>query len=346
MRLANNFGSVYELKGGNRRRPFVAKKTIGYNDKKQALYKVIGYYETKEKALIGLSEYNNRPYNIELKNITFTQLYEMWLSKKRRKIENETLKESSLKSYKSIYKNHCSDLYNKCFIDIKTNDIQRIIDNCNGGYSLKCYIKGLFFQMYEYAMQIDLPINRNYARYIELGKQVKSTMHINMSENDINCLWEHVEEKNVDLILILIYTGLRPQELLNIETKNIFIDNRYMVGGMKTTAGTNRIIPLHDRIIPLIEKRLLNAKKYLITSEIGNKYSYAAFQKHWNKAMNKLNLEYLPYDARHTAITRLNNVNANYHCVKLIVGHKLNDITSIYTHKDKLQLIETINLLA
>lgn len=345
MRLANNFGSVYELKG-NRRRPFVAKKTIGYNEKKQPIYKVIGYYETREKALIELSKYNNHPYNIELKDITFSQLYEMWLSKKQRKIENGTLKESSLKSYKSIYKNHCKDLYNKYFVDIKTNDIQRLIDNCNGGYSLKCYIKGLFFQMFEYAMQIDLPINRNYARYIELGRQVKSTMHINMSENDINCLWEHVEEKNVDLILILIYTGLRPQELLNIETKNIFIDNKYMVGGMKTTAGTNRIIPLHDRIIPLIKKRLLNAKKYLITSEIGNKYSYAAFQKHWNKVTNKLKLKYLPYDARHTAITRLNNVNANYHCTKLIVGHKLNDITSIYTHKDKSQLIETINLLA
>lgn len=344
MRLTNNFGSVYELKG-NRRRPFVAKKTIGYNEKKQPIYKVIGYYETREKALIQLSEYNNHPYNIELKDITFSQLYEMWLSKKQRKIENGTLKESSLKSYKSIYTNHCKDLYNKYFVDIKTNDVQIIIDNCNGGYSLKCYIKGLFYQMFEYAMQIDLPISRNYARYTELGKQTKSTMHTNINENDINYLWENINEKNVDLVLILIYTGLRPQELLNIKTENVFINDDYMVGGMKTSAGINRIIPIHNRIKPLIEKRLLNKKEYLITSKIGNKYSYTCFQKYWNRIMKKLKLEYLPYDTRHTLITNLNNANANYHCTKLIVGHKLNDITSLYTHKNKSQLIETINLL-
>lgn len=344
MRLANNFGSVYKLKG-NRRRPFVAKKTIDYNEKKQPIYKVIGYYETKEKALIGLSEYNNVPYNIELKNITFSQLYELWLNKKERKVENGNLKNRSLNSYKNVFKNHAKELHNKIFIEIKTNDIQKLIDNCSGGYTLKSFIKGLFYQMFEYAIQIDLPINRNYARYVELGKQVKSNMHINIKEEDIGYLWEHVEEKNVDLILLLIYTGLRPQELLNIKTNNIYINDKYMIGGMKTTAGTDRIIPLHDRIIPLIEKRLLCAKRYLITSEIGNKYSYTAFQKHWSKVMNKLKLEYLPYDTRHTAITRLNNVNANYHCTKLIVGHKLNDITSIYLHKDKSQLIETINLL-
>ncbi len=345
MRLANNFGSVYRLKG-NRRKPFIAKKNIGYNEKEQAIYKVIGYYQTWEQAIQGLSDYNNCPYNIELKKITFEQLYKMWLRKKQLKIENGTLKESSLKSYKSIYKNHCSDLYNKLFINIKTIDIQRLINNCNGGYSLKCYIKGLFFQMFEYAMQIDLPISRNYARYVELGKHFKSTLHTNISESDIDYLWKNINEKNIDLILILIYTGLRPQELLNIEATNVFINEKYMIGGMKTNAGTNRMIPLHDRILPLIEKRLLNAKKYLITSEIGNRYSYTSFQKHWNKVMNKLKLDYLPYDTRHTLITRLNNANANYHCTKLIVGHKLNDVTSIYTHKDKSQLIATINLLA
>lgn len=228
MRLTNNFGSVYELKG-NRRRPFVAKKTIGYNEKKQPISKVIGYYETKEKAIIGLSDYNNMPYNIELKNITFSQMYELWLNKKERKIENGNLKNSSLNSYKNVFKNHTKELHNKSFIEIKTNDIQRLIDNCKGGYTLKSFIKGLLCQMFEYAIQIDLPINRNYARYVELGKHVKSNMHTNIKEKDINYLWEHVKEKNVDLILILIYTGLRPQELLNIETKNVFVKDKYMI---------------------------------------------------------------------------------------------------------------------
>jgi integrase len=46
-------------------------------------------------------------------------------------------------------------------------------------------------------------------------------------------------------VLVMIYTGLRASELCHIEVKNIFIEDRYMIGGMKTKAGTNRKIPIH-----------------------------------------------------------------------------------------------------
>ena len=39
MKLPNNYGSVYKL-SGNRRRPYIAKITIGYNNKgKQIFFK-------------------------------------------------------------------------------------------------------------------------------------------------------------------------------------------------------------------------------------------------------------------------------------------------------------------
>lgn len=50
----------------------------------------------------------------------------------------------------------------------------------------------------------------------------------------------------------------------------------------------------------------------------------------------------LPY----TFATILNKKKANPICVKLIMGHKIKDITAgIYTHKNLDDLIETINLL-
>ena len=39
-----------------------------------------------------------------------------------------------------------------------------------------------------------------------------------------------------DIILIMIYTGLRPTELLEIQTENVHLNEKYMVGGMKTKA--------------------------------------------------------------------------------------------------------------
>ena len=53
----------------------------------------------------------------------------------------------------------------------------------------------------------------------------------------------------------MIYTGLRPTELLEILTENVHLEEKYMIGGIKTDAGKDRIIPLNDKIIPLIKNR-------------------------------------------------------------------------------------------
>lgn len=40
MRMPNGYGSVYKL-SGKRRNPYVARKTIGFNEKNQPIYKII-----------------------------------------------------------------------------------------------------------------------------------------------------------------------------------------------------------------------------------------------------------------------------------------------------------------
>ena len=50
-----------------------------------------------------------------------------------------------------------------------------------------------------------------------------------------------------------------------------------MVGGMKTEAGKDRIIPLNDKIIPLVKKRYDPNKKYLINNKFGNYYTYGTY---------------------------------------------------------------------
>lgn len=344
MKLPNGYGSVHKL-SGNRRKPYIAKKTIGFNEDGTQIYKSIGYYETREDGLQALAIYNNAPYNIDLRNITFSELYNKWLDRKNIKIENEEMSDNSLKIYKNVYKNHCNSLHNTIFINIKSYDIQRIIDNCNYGFTIKRYIKSLCGQLFTYASQLDIPVNKNYADFVEVGKNEKSTLHKNISENDIKYLWLNKDIMDVDLALILIYTGLRPSELLTIKTTNVFINERYMIGGGKTKAGTNRLIPIHEKIVPLIEKYLHKESTYLIATDRCLSLTYASFKERWDKAMKTMHMEYLPYDCRHSCATRLDNVKANKVCTKLILGHKIKDITDgVYTHKNIKQLVETINL--
>ena len=97
----------------------------------------------------------------------------------------------------------------------------------------------------------------------------------------------------------------------------------------------------------MIEKRLNNPTNYLIASSRDMKFTYVSFKERWDRMTIKLDLDYLPYDCRHTCATRLDNAKANKICTKLILGHKIADVTDgVYTHKNISQLVDTINLLA
>ena len=68
MRLGNGEGSVYKL-SGKRRKPWVARKTDGFDMRGYPQYKYIGYYKTRADALSALMDYNKSPYSLEKETI-------------------------------------------------------------------------------------------------------------------------------------------------------------------------------------------------------------------------------------------------------------------------------------
>ena len=57
-------------------------------------------------------------------------------------------------------------------------------------------------------------------------------------------LWLHADDINIQIVLILCYTGMRPTELMTLKHSNVHLDERYMLGGIKTKAGKDRVIPI------------------------------------------------------------------------------------------------------
>ncbi len=53
-----------------------------------------------------------------------------------------------------------------------------------------------------------------------------------------------------------IYSGMRPVELLSIKLENVHLDGRYVIGGVKTKAGKDRIIPIADCVMPFYREIL------------------------------------------------------------------------------------------
>lgn len=131
-----------------------------------------------------------------------------------------------------------------------------------------------------------------------------------------------------------------------------------MVGGTKTEAGKNRIIPLHDKIIPLVQKRLGQKRNYLITNRYGNHYTRAVYtESSWKQCMLKMGMNHTPHDCRYTFAYLADKYDMNEVCKKIIMGHSLanasgtafktggkSDVTTdIYTEKTLADLLEQIN---
>ena len=109
MKLPNGFGTVYKL-SGNRRNPYVAKKTKGWeNDpktgKSKQLYTVVGYYPTRKEALTALAEFNANPYDVDAAKVTFEDVYERWSDEHFPKISDK-----NCTAYKAAF-NTCIDLW-------------------------------------------------------------------------------------------------------------------------------------------------------------------------------------------------------------------------------------------
>ena len=331
MKLPNGYGSIVFL-GKKRRRPWAARLTVGWSEEKKQIYKYLSYHEKRTDALAALIEYNKNPYALDTVSMTFADVFKAWSERKF-----STISISAARNYKSIY-NKCEILYEMPFRDIKTIHLQRLIDE-NKTLTQVSLFKALFGHLYGYAIKNDIT-EKDYSQFVEVpARQTKGTKEP-FTPEEISTLWAHLNAPYADLVLILLYTGMRISELLKMETKNVYIDDGYMVGGVKTEAGKDRVIPIHADILPLIKARYSQDKKYLYTAPRGGQVHYQNFVKDFTALMENLKMSHTLHETRHTFISQADRCGINPTILKRIVGHSNGDITLHYTHKETNELLE------
>ncbi len=298
--------------------------------------KFCGYFKTQEEARAVLVKYNETKYDIDQKQLTFAELYSEWNEKHFEKIG-----EGTVKGYKTAYKRFES-IHNMRFADLRTVHLQRAIDNCEK-YSIRKSMRVLLNCLYEYADKNDI-VTKKYNQYIEIGKPETKHEKIPFSNAEIHKLQDNDNIDGVDTILMLINTGMRINELLKLETKNIHLEERYWIGGSKTDAGKDRIIPLHKSIIPYIKDRYNPKNKYLLSDNNGNPIPYYKYNNEvWKPIMKQLGMQHTIHETRHTLATKLDKVEENKLTIKRLLGHATQDITARYTKTSIEQLINCID---
>lgn len=335
-RNPNGYGCVTKLKG-NRSRPWCVKVTI-YDAEGRAKQAPIGYAETEEKANILLAQYNNNPWNIDREKVTLLDLYHRW-----EKIKLPKLGKSSQSCLRSAFK-HCSKYYGMKYRNIRSYHMQESIDNCGCGYATQGHIKSLWGHLDEFAFEIDL-IDKMYSQ-ITTSPPASETSRTPFTTEQIDTIWEIKDQPYVDTILIFLYTGFRIEELLTMTVDQVNLDEWYFQGGIKSASGKNRIVPIHDRIKPLV-KNLVNQGNTYLFSYDGKKFNATTYRNNvWYKVLEQIAPGKTPHEARHTFETFLDDAKGNRKCIDMLMGHKSKDVGNrVYNHKTLDQLRETIALL-
>lgn len=336
MRNPNGYGTVAKL-SGNRRRPFIVKKVIGWNDKGHPIYEIIGYTETREAGNMLLAEYNRDPWDVDRAKITVKELFELWKEKKAPK-----LGESNRSSLCSAFK-HCSALWEKPYKQIRSYQMQETIDGCGKGYSTQAAIKNLWGHLDRFALEMDI-INRCFSDLLT-SDPIPPTSRLPFSKDEVKKVWAHQEQPWVDTVLILIYSGWRISELLNLKPEDIDLQAGTMKGGTKTKAGKNRLVPIHSKIRPLVEARLAESGPRLISYN-GRACSQTQYRIFWADIMKALGMNHTPHECRHTFESQLDSAGANRKCIDLLMGHVSKDTGNrVYNHKTLDELKAAVELV-
>jgi integrase len=323
----NGQGSVFRLPNGKWR----AEVTLGWDEvdgKKKRIVKTKSGFKLKREALAALADLkNNSEENI---NITFKQMYELWSQ-----VHFNTITKDTEYCYTGAY-NYCKAIYYKQFTGLKTHDLQSVVDSCPMGWRTKRNIKVMLTSVYKYAIENDYT-NKNYAQFIKLPPKEKSVKD-SFTMEERKKLWQLYESGHdfAGYILIMIYTGMRYGEISTIKKDNIHLEEKYIIGGIKTDAGKNRIIPIADKILPIVE-RLSQNEKLL---DIPEKKFYSAF----SDALDRAGVRQLkPHACRHTCATALAEAGVQPAIIQQILGHTDYSTTMQYTHIKTDSMMEAIN---
>lgn len=286
-----------------------------------------------------LSDYNTfkgaEEKHPETHKLTFSEVYEQFYAWKFP--DGTKASYSSMESYRTAYSN-CKTLYNHAFEDLKAPDLQDVIDECTLKKQSKAIILTLFKQMYKYAIYSEI-VSENKALYVKVNADDDTEHGTPFSDQELQILWNNADDPEVQLILIMCYSGWRIGEVSKL---SINLEERYYQGGIKTKAGKDRIVPIHPVVYSFVRSKMESQGKLLMYTQ---KYHRDKF---FYPTLERLNItgnpKHTPHDCRHTFSTLCERYGVRENDRKRMLGHSFgNDVTNaVYGHRTLEELREEI----
>lgn len=270
--------------------------------------------DTVNRIIADYTRYRHVSLN-DIRPLTFAEVYELYFNDKYVNTKRQYTK-SALQSARSAFKN-CQSLHDRPFNELTLDDLQTVIDSCPLRHASLELIKNLFRGMYKYAVPHGI-VDTDLSAYVKINVPDDDIHGVPLSESELHSLWELRSDITAQRILIMCFSGFRISAY-----KDISILDGCFMGGVKTTAGKGRTVPIHHAIMPLVQTADITAIRA------------KSFRKKMHLLLAKAGLpDHTPHDCRHTFSMLCDKYEVNPIAKKKMLGHSLtNDITNgIYGH--------------
>lgn len=323
-RRPNKTGSVYKNTGG-RSRPWVAYRS-GV---------VVGSYETKKEALEALERVSGKRLT-DRYNMTFAQVYEQW-----NKEHYEEIGDRTVAQYRRAY-DVAKPLHNRLFRELRTPDFQDILDAQQDlAKSTVEKFKQLFTSMSDWAIREEI-IETNFASFAK-AKGAAAKPHQPFTKDEIEKIKSEGSE-TARIVLMLLATGMRISELFELPLSSYHID--YVVGGEKSDAGRERIIPIRAEGREHFAYFAARAHTMLLDGYSGNKNPPNFRKRNYYPLLDQLGIDRskTPHSTRTTYTTRAVDEGLSPAITQKVLGHADFDTTQKYYNKpDADSLVSAVN---
>ena len=138
-----------------------------------------------------------------------------------------------------------------------------------------------------------------------------------------------------DVAIVILETGMRPEEVFTIRQENLHPDRRYLFIPGGKTRFARRTVPLTDAATEVLKRRLAGAKgPYLFAHRRDPNRPLTTVQKAHEAALRKAKIRppFRVYDLRHTYGSRSAMAGVDLATLKELMGHSDISTTMRYVH--------------
>ena len=329
----NGTGSVYR-RGKTWECAIVLGYVIQPDGKRKAIRPTKGGFKTKKEAMEYLPKLKeDRP------RLTPT-LYDLW--ERYQDSKKYTQLSASRKEKYAIAWRKLEWLWFTKIDLLTTFDLQDTVNDQASTFYTARDLKDLLSKLYQMALP-DQYVKSNLAEYIELP-ELNAKKQEAFTAEEIAKLWTDYADGNwwTGYILLMIYTGMMPGELLGCQKEFIDWQGKQIRGaGKKTKERKETPIVLADVILPVLSDLCDHtAGEKLIKINKDNFYQvyYETLQRAGCRRLT-------PYSCRHTAATSLAMENIPPSVIQKVMRHAKFSTTEKYIHISIDPMLEAVNKL-